>query len=45
MIAEKNIQSLIPQRPPFVMVDRLVFCDEKIARIQVPGHKGKYFCV
>lgn len=32
MIAEKNIHSLIPQRPPFVMVDRLVFCDEKMAR-------------
>lgn len=27
-IFQENILSLIPQRPPFVMVDRLVSCDE-----------------
>lgn len=31
MINEKNIQSLIPQRPPFVMVDQLLsFSETKI---------------
>jgi predicted hotdog family 3-hydroxylacyl-ACP dehydratase len=28
IISEENILSLIPQRPPFVMVDQLVSCDE-----------------
>jgi predicted hotdog family 3-hydroxylacyl-ACP dehydratase len=32
MIPNENILSLIPQRPPFVMVDRLVFSDEYITR-------------
>ncbi len=27
-ILEENILSIIPQRPPFIMVDRLVSCDE-----------------
>src|ERR1700760_994002 len=26
--AQDNIASLIPQRPPFVMIDQLVNCDE-----------------
>ncbi len=32
MTPEKNIHSLIPQRPPFVMVDKLLYCDDKLAR-------------
>jgi len=27
-----NILSFIPQRPPFVMIDALVFADEKVSR-------------
>ncbi|MEP7107084.1 MAG: 3-hydroxyacyl-ACP dehydratase [Ferruginibacter sp.] len=27
-----NISNLIPQRPPFVMIDHLTWCDEKITR-------------
>jgi predicted hotdog family 3-hydroxylacyl-ACP dehydratase len=30
--AEYDILSIIPQKPPFVMVDKLIFCDEKSAR-------------
>lgn len=32
MVAEKNILSLIPQRPPFVMVDQLIYADDKSSR-------------
>lgn len=32
MEASDNILSLIPQRPPFVMVDEILFSDEKITR-------------
>ena len=32
MQVTQNILALIPQRDPFVMVDKLVFCNEKIAR-------------
>jgi len=32
MIAEENILSLIPQRPPFVMIDKLVSCDDEMTR-------------
>ena len=31
-IAEENILPFIPQRPPFVMVDSLLYCDETTAR-------------
>jgi predicted hotdog family 3-hydroxylacyl-ACP dehydratase len=31
-MTNQNILSLIPQRPPFVMVDELVFSDENITR-------------
>jgi 3-hydroxymyristoyl/3-hydroxydecanoyl-(acyl carrier protein) dehydratase len=31
MIAAENILSLIPQRPPFVMVDKLLYADETSA--------------
>ena len=32
MEASDNILSFIPQRPPFVMVDEILFSDEKITR-------------
>jgi predicted hotdog family 3-hydroxylacyl-ACP dehydratase len=32
MIAEGDILSLIPQKPPFVMVDELLFSDDNITR-------------
>jgi predicted hotdog family 3-hydroxylacyl-ACP dehydratase len=31
-VDKENILSLIPQQPPFVMVDKLLFCDEMITR-------------
>ena len=31
-IPEGNILSLIPQRPPFIMIDKLLYCGEKISR-------------
>ena len=30
--SEIDILSIIPQKPPFVMVDTLIYCDENIAR-------------
>ena len=32
IVTKENIQSLIPQRPPFVMIDELVYSDEKSSR-------------
>ena len=32
MIPEENIQALIPQRPPFVMIDKLLYSGETIIR-------------
>ena len=32
LITTENIEALIPQRPPFVMVDKLIFCDERSSR-------------
>jgi predicted hotdog family 3-hydroxylacyl-ACP dehydratase len=32
MILEENIQALIPQRPPFVMIDKLLYSGETITR-------------
>jgi len=32
MITEENIQSLIPQKPPFVMVDKLLLFNETVTR-------------
>ena len=39
IVAKDQIQSLIPQRPPFVMIDELIFTDEKVTRtrLQVSG--------
>jgi len=32
MIPEENILALIPQRPPFVMIDKLLYSDETVTR-------------
>ena len=32
MSETQNIESFIPQRPPFVMVDEIIYSDEKITR-------------
>jgi predicted hotdog family 3-hydroxylacyl-ACP dehydratase len=32
MMSEESVLSLIPQRPPFVMIDRLVYSDADITR-------------
>ncbi|TWI96360.1 hypothetical protein JN11_04094 [Mucilaginibacter frigoritolerans] len=32
MTSARNILSLIPQRPPFVMVDELLYCDKFITK-------------
>ena len=31
-LPDNTILTLIPQRPPFVMIDRLLYCDETTAR-------------
>lgn len=38
MVPEDNILALIPQRPPFVMIDKLLDCSEDISRtsFQIP---------
>jgi predicted hotdog family 3-hydroxylacyl-ACP dehydratase len=32
IISKEHIESLIPQRPPFVMIDELIYSDEKVSR-------------
>lgn len=32
LLNKENITSIIPQRPPFVMIDELIQCDESITR-------------
>jgi len=38
-VAQTDILTLIPQRPPFVMIDRLTYCDPKttITELEVRG--------
>ncbi|MEO5998544.1 MAG: 3-hydroxyacyl-ACP dehydratase [Chitinophagaceae bacterium] len=38
-----NILSLIPQRPPFVMIDSLLFKDEKLTRTGFEVREGNIF--
>ena len=42
---EKNedIRLLVPQRAPMLMIDRLLYCDEKIARTVLQISKGNIF--
>ena len=32
MISQQNILSIIPQKPPFVMIDQLVICDSIVSQ-------------
>ncbi|HEX9509041.1 MAG TPA: 3-hydroxyacyl-ACP dehydratase [Puia sp.] len=32
MLPQEDIQPLIPQRPPFVMISKLLYCDESVTR-------------
>jgi predicted hotdog family 3-hydroxylacyl-ACP dehydratase len=38
--SEIDILSIIPQKPPFVMVDKLVYCNEDIARTNFLVREG-----
>jgi predicted hotdog family 3-hydroxylacyl-ACP dehydratase len=35
IVSKDQILSLIPQRPPFVMIDELVYSDEKVTRTKM----------
>lgn len=39
-----NILDLLPQRPPFVMVDRLVWCDQSVTRTELLVREENLFC-
>lgn len=41
--SEIDILSIIPQKPPFVMVDALVYCDETVARTSFTVRKENIF--
>lgn len=43
MTSRDSIESLIPQRPPFVMVDELVWSDEKSSRTVFVAQKDNIF--
>jgi predicted hotdog family 3-hydroxylacyl-ACP dehydratase len=43
IISKANITSLIPQRPPFVMIDRLIWNDEKKTRTAFVIEKDNIF--
>ncbi|MDR1562807.1 MAG: pseudouridylate synthase [Dysgonamonadaceae bacterium] len=39
-----NIGTLIPQKPPFVMVDRLLYSDSKATRTSLTVREDNIFC-
>jgi 3-hydroxymyristoyl/3-hydroxydecanoyl-(acyl carrier protein) dehydratase len=43
LVSEANIQELIPQRYPMVMVDRLLSCDEKQVVSQLKIRQDNFF--
>ena len=43
MIPEENIQALIPQRPPFVMIDKLLYSGETFTRTSFRITEGNIF--
>ena len=45
IVTKENIQSLIPQRPPFVMIDELVYSDEKSSRTSLLINNDNIFVV
>ncbi len=45
MIVEgKKILTLIPQKPPMVMIDKLIYCDEKVTRTGLFIKESNIFC-
>jgi len=45
IVTKENIQSLIPQRPPFVMIDELIYSDEKSSRTSLLINADNLFVV
>src|SRR3979409_39637 len=43
MTLEEDILSLIPQRSPFVMIDKLIYADEKFSRSVLKVREGNIF--
>ncbi|MDR2805241.1 MAG: pseudouridylate synthase [Dysgonamonadaceae bacterium] len=39
-----DIQELLPQRPPFVMVDKLLYCDPQTTRTAFTVKEDNLFC-
>ena len=44
-IEDITLRELIPQRPPFVMIDRLVSCDMVMTTTELEVHEGNVFVV
>ncbi len=45
IVTKENIQSLIPQRPPFVMIDELIYSDERSSRTSLRVSDDNIFVV
>jgi 3-hydroxyacyl-[acyl-carrier-protein] dehydratase len=43
MMSTKNILPFIPQRPPFVMIDDILFADDKISKSSFTVREGHLF--
>jgi predicted hotdog family 3-hydroxylacyl-ACP dehydratase len=41
---EIDVLELLPQRPPFVMIDRLLHCDTVVTRTSLRVDEGNIFC-
>lgn len=44
MIKEFNILELLPQRPPFIMIDRLCACDWAVTETELQVREDNLFC-
>lgn len=45
MTPEEDVLSLIPQRPPFVMIDKLLYSDERITRTSFQVSEENIFVI
>ena len=43
-MTEFNIQELLPQQPPFLMVDRLCYCDQVVTETVLKVRESNLFC-
>jgi predicted hotdog family 3-hydroxylacyl-ACP dehydratase len=43
IISKEHIESLIPQRPPFVMIDELIYADENVTRTKLQVREENIF--